>query len=120
MQFQLSHFQNQDEGTGAGHDGCTCQMDAGPTGQTASELGRCTCCSSSQSPVPAAQLSDCRHADVSHSQRFSSPAEQNRRNILGLQWQNLEGFYCRGVRVVRFTLKRCFGVRKPVVVESCS
>lgn len=48
-------------------------MGAGPAGRTASVLGRCTCCSSSQSPAPAAQPSDSQHAVASRSQRFSSP-----------------------------------------------
>lgn len=53
----------------------TCQLGVGPAGQTASALGRCTCCSSSQSPAQGAQQSDHQHEDVSHSQRFSSPTE---------------------------------------------
>lgn len=59
-----------------------CQRGAGPAEQTASGLGICTCCSSSQSPVPAAQQSDHRHADVSRSQRFSSPVGHNAKVLL--------------------------------------
>ena len=55
----------------------TGQRGVGPVEQTASELGRCTCCSSSQSPVRAALPSDHRHAGGAHSQRFSSPTEKN-------------------------------------------
>lgn len=53
-------------------------MGAGPAEQTASVLGRCTCYSSSQSPVREAQQSDCLHEGASHSQRFSSPEEYRR------------------------------------------
>lgn len=60
----------------------TCQTGAGPAGRTASVLGRCTCCSSSQSPAPAAQPSDSRHGAASRSQRFSSPAGQRGTNVL--------------------------------------
>lgn len=53
----------------------TCQKGAGPVEQTASVLGRCTCCNFSQSLVQEAPQNDPQHEAASHSQRFSSPAK---------------------------------------------
>ena len=61
---------------------CTCQKGVGPVEQTASALGRCTCYSSSQSPVRAAQQSDRLHEDASRSRRFSSPTEYSRYSLV--------------------------------------
>lgn len=73
--YQRSNGQSVD----AGGVKRACQRGAGPAEQTASALDRCTCCSSSQSPEPAAPLSGRRRADASRSRRFSSPAEDNKR-----------------------------------------
>lgn len=64
---------------GAGAVRRACRRGADPAEQTASALGRCTCCSSSQSPEPAAPQSGRRRADASRSQRFSSPAEEDKK-----------------------------------------
>lgn len=106
----------------------TCQTGAGPAGRTASVLGRCTCCSSSQSPAPAAQPSDSLHGAASRSQRFSSPAGQRGTNVLiGFFPTDFRGggslpgaTVSRAAVLTRVTLKRCLAVRKPEAAESCS
>lgn len=63
------------------HTAPTCLKDAGPSVQTASELDRCTCCSSSQSPAVEVQQGDRLHEAVSHSHRSSEPVEQSIRHL---------------------------------------
>lgn len=53
--------------------GLTHQWDAGPAGQTASVQERCTCCSSSRSPGPAAPRGGLLPPGASHSHGSSSP-----------------------------------------------
>lgn len=53
--------------------GLTHQWGAGPAGRTASALGRCTCCSSSRSPGPAAPQGGLQPPGASHSRGSSSP-----------------------------------------------
>ena len=52
----------------------TCQKGACPSGRTASARGRCTGCSSSQSPGPAGLGGDRLHGAGAHSHGSSSPA----------------------------------------------
>lgn len=76
----FSHFKiRRSLNVGAGAVRRACQRGADPAERTASALGRCTCCSSSQSPEPAAPQSGRRRADASRSQRFSSPAEEDKK-----------------------------------------
>lgn len=63
-------------------DFSTCLWDAGPSVQTASAQGRCTCGSSSQSLGPRAQLDGLLHAAASHSHRASVPVEEHIGNTI--------------------------------------
>lgn len=67
----------------------TCPKGAGPVGQTASELGKCTCCNSSQSHEQEAPGSDRLHEVFCHFQRFSSPAQRNSSNRLNTTFQSV-------------------------------
>lgn len=64
--------------------GLTRQWGAGPAGRTASAQGRCTCCSSSRNPGPAAPRGGLQPPGASRSRGSSSPVGQRHCVIEGL------------------------------------